>query len=208
MDMERGPVYIWDLDGTLLDSYGVITGSLQTLEEEFGGSEDPSAILREIKRESVSSLLRRISRERSLPYEKLWERYRKISRSRMDGITLIDGAEEALSRLQGRGGVHFVYTHRGASSQPVLERLGIDHYFRELVTHENGFAPKPSGEGLRYLLDKYGLKPESTWYVGDRQLDMACAADAGVRGILLCPEDSVVEPTGLEDRVIASLWEL
>ncbi len=204
----KGMTYIWDLDGTLLDSYGVITGSLVTLEEEFGGAEQPREILREIKTDSVSSLLRRIARERSVPYEALWTRYREISRSRMDGITLIDGAAETLARLRRGGAEHFVYTHRGASSEPILKRLNILNYFRELVTHENGFAPKPSGDGLRYLMEKYGLSPERTRYVGDRRLDMECAADAGMPGILLCPADSVVEPTGTEERVIRSLWEL
>ncbi len=208
MGSETGHTYIWDLDGTLLDSYGVITGSLLSLTEEFSCPGDSADILREIKTKSVSSLLRRISEEQMISYDLLWKRYREISHGRMDEIVLIDGASEALSRLRDRGAEHFVYTHRGASSAPILKRLSIEHYFRELVTHENGFPLKPSGEGIRYLINKYGLDRNKTWYVGDRRLDMECASDAGVRGILLRPEDSVVEPTGLEDRIIKSLWEL
>ncbi len=208
MDKNQAYHYIWDLDGTLLDSYGVITGSLETLTKEFSCAGNFSDILREIKTKSVSSLLRRISEEQEISYDLLWKRYREISHGRMDEIILIDGASETLSRLRDRGAEHFVYTHRGASSGPILKRLNIDHYFREVVTHENGFPLKPSGEGIRYLMNKYGLVRNKTWYVGDRRLDMECAYDAGVGGILLCPEDSVVEPTGLEDRVIKTLWEL
>ena len=71
-----------------------------------------------------------------------------------------------------------------------------------------GYSPKPSGEGVRYLLDKYQLDPLQTWYVGDRALDVLCAKDAGVKALLYLPEDSCVVPTGLEDRTVRDLREL
>ena len=78
----------------------------------------------------------------------------------------------------------------------------------EVVTSENGFQPKPSGEGVAYLVEKYSLDRNHTAYVGDRTLDVLCAKDAGVKAILYVPEDSCVVPTGKEDRVIRNLEEL
>ncbi len=208
MKKPDGSAWIWDLDGTLLDSYGAITGSLAALTDEIGYALPSEKILREIKTKSVSGLLRRISEERGISYDQLWNRYREISRGRLEEITLMDGAAETLSALRDRGAVHFVYTHRGASSEPVLKRLKLLGFFTEVVTHEYGLPLKPAGDGILYLTEKYGLDPEKTRYVGDRRLDMECAANAGVRGILLCPPDSVVKPVGLEERVITSLWEL
>ena len=117
-------------------------------------------------------------------------------------------AEETLERLRREGAVHFVYTHRGSSSESILERLGILDCFREVVTSLYGFAAKPSGEGVRYLLDKYGLDPAETWYVGDRTLDVYCAKDAAVRALLFLAPDSCVSPTGQEDRIIRDLREI
>ena len=125
-----------------------------------------------------------------------------------DRIGLMDGAAEALERLRCAGADHFVYTHRGSSSEPILRRLGILDYFREVVTSEYGFSPKPSGDGVRYILEKYGLDPEKTWYAGDRSLDVFCAKDAGVKALLLLPADSCVTATGQEDRIIRELREL
>ena len=124
------------------------------------------------------------------------------------GIRLISGAKETLEELQVLGAEHFVYTHRGSSSVPILKRLEILDCFREVVTSEYGLAKKPSGEGVRYLLGKYNLDPEKTWYVGDRTLDVLCAKDAGVRALLYLEPDTCVSATGREDRIVHDLREI
>ena len=123
-------------------------------------------------------------------------------------ISMHFGAKETLERLADSGAVHFVYTHRGDSSGPILERLGILDCFREIVTSEYGFSSKPSGEGVRYLVEKYRLDPVRTWYVGDRTLDVYCAKDAGVLALLYLPPDSCVSTTGREDRIVRDLREI
>ena len=200
--------YIWDLDGTLLDSYGVIVESAAATAAEAGLSDPADEVLRAVKQKSVSAYLNDVSARSGIPFQQLMEKYRAHSH-KLDGrITLIAGAEETLQRLQREGAVHFVYTHRGDSSGEILERLGIPGFFREIVTSRYGFRPKPSGEGVRYLLEKYGLDPANTWYVGDRTLDVYCAKDAGVQALLFLEPDSCVSPTGLEDRIVRSLPEI
>ena len=55
MDMNA---YIWDLDGTLLHSYGVITESLAAALAEKGLKPDPEQILQKVKKESVTACIR------------------------------------------------------------------------------------------------------------------------------------------------------
>ena len=200
--------YIWDLDGTLLDSYGVITAAAVKAAAEAGVDDPEDYVLKTVKQGSLTVYLKDVSGRCGKPAETLAERYRFHTHQMDDRIGLIDGAKETLERLQRSGAAHFVYTHRGSSSEPILQRLGILEYFREVVTSVYGYAPKPSGEGVRYLLDKYQLDPLQTWYVGDRALDVLCAKDAGVKALLYLPEDSCVVPTGLEDRTVRDLREL
>ena len=200
--------YIWDLDGTLLDSYGVIVKAAETAAADLGIRDRREDVLRAVKRGSLGAYFRDAAERTGVSAGQLMERYRLHTHA-MDGlITLMDGAVEALDRLRDAGAEHYVYTHRGESSLPILERLGILDRFREVVTSVNGFPPKPSGDGVRYLAGKYRLDPEGTWYAGDRALDVLCAKDAGVKAVLLLPEDSPVIPTGLEDRIVRSLREL
>ena len=200
--------YIWDLDGTLLDSYDVIVEAAARTAEDAGVRDDKGDVLKAVKQGSVSAYLKDVSARTGETTENLFQHYRTYTHGMDDRIGLVDGAGEALERLQRAGAVHFVYTHRGSSSEPILRRLGILKFFREVVTSEYGFSAKPSGEGVRYLLEKYGLDPAQTWYAGDRTLDVFCAKDAGVRALLYLPADSCVSATGKEDRIIRDMREL
>ncbi len=200
--------YIWDLDGTLLDSYGSIVSSLLEIAEEYRIPDTYEEILKAVKRGAVSVYLRSLAARRGADYDALYRRYREITQGRMEEITLIPGAAETLEALKNGGAEHFVYTHRGKTTAPLLDRLGLTRFFSEIVTFENGFQPKPSGEGVEYLVARHGLAKASTAYVGDRTLDVLCAKDAGVNAILYLPDDSCVIPTGEEDRIISKLEEL
>ncbi len=200
--------YIWDLDGTLLDSYELITAAAVRTAADAGINDEKTEVCRAVRQGSVSGYLKDVSSRSGRTFEDLLARYRTYTHETDDRIMLIDGAAEALDRLRQAGAVHFVYTHRGSSSQPILRRLGILDCFREVVTSEYRFAPKPSGEGVRYLLEKYGLDPLQTWYAGDRTIDVLCAKDAGVKALLFLQPGTCVNSTGREDRVITSLAEL
>ena len=200
--------YIWDLDGTLLDSYGVIVEAAARTAADEGINDPKDYILKVVKQKSCTAYMEEIGNQCGKTVREVFAQYQKHTHALDDLITLIDGAKETLERLQEAGAVHFVYTHRGNSSEPILERLGVLKYFKEVVTSMYGFAPKPSGEGVRFLVEKYGLDPDQTWYVGDRTLDVFCAKDAGVKALLYLAPDTCVEATGKEDRIVQDLREI
>ena len=200
--------FIWDLDGTLLDSYGVITSSAVDTLKEHGIAADTDELLRYMKNRSLSSWLRKASAEYGIPFERLLGRYGEITHGRDDLITLAPGAAETLRGIREAGGTNYVYTHRGDSTFRILERLGILGEFADLVTSRDGFAPKPSGDGVRELIRRHGLDPRETCYIGDRPMDIFCARDAGVMAVLYLPEGGCVEPTGQEDRIVSELTQL
>ena len=200
--------YIWDLDGTLLDSYEMIVEAAARTAAEEGIYDSKEHVLKAVKQGAVTAYMEEISEQCGKTVKELFGRYRDHTHALDDRIKLIDGAKETLEGLQKAGAVHFVYTHRGSSSGPILERLGILNCFREVVTSEYGLERKPSGDGVRYLVEKYSLDPEETWYVGDRTLDVYCAKDAGVKALLYLAPDTCVEATGKEDRIVKDLREI
>ena len=200
--------YIWDLDGTLLDSYEMIVEAVRRAASGAGVRDPEGEILRAVKQGSVSAYMKDVGMRSGMPFDELFRLYRQHTHMLDDRIRLIGGAKETLERLMRAGAVHFVYTHRGGSSGPILRRLGILDCFTEVVTSEYGFRSKPSGEGVRYLADRYSLDPGDTWYVGDRSLDVFCAKDAGVKALLYLPPGTCVTATGEEDRIVRDLSEI
>lgn len=206
--MKRMTAYIWDLDGTLLDSYEMIVAAARRTAADAGLNDGEEYVLKAVKQGSVSAYMRDVSLRSGKTAAELTAEYRWHAHEADDMIRLTGGAKEALERLRRAGAAHFVYTHRGASSEPILRRLGILDYFREVVTSAYGFSPKPSGDGVRYLTDRYALDPDRTWYVGDRTLDVYCAKDAGVKALLYLAPGTCVGATGQEDRIVRDLGEI
>ncbi|MCR5372753.1 MAG: HAD-IA family hydrolase [Solobacterium sp.] len=200
--------FIWDLDGTLLDSYKVIVPSLYEAFREAGLDLDQEEIHREVIYTSVSSCIRRISAETGIAYDTVHKRFTELRVQRDQELRLNPGAHETLAILADNGAKHCLYTHSGRSTESVLARLGVSGFFEEIVTKEYGFARKPVPDAVNYLIDKYGLDRERTFYVGDRTIDMDCAVNAGIRGILYLPEGNPCIPNGAESWTVHDLLEI
>lgn len=198
-----GKAFIWDLDGTLLDSYGVIVSSLCQTLEELGLSMDAGEIRRQATEGSVSQVIQRAAAETGRTFPDIKRRYSEISGARYPEIAAMPHAREALEAAAALGAVHFVYTHRGSTTAPVLKHLGLDHFFREVVSSLNGFPRKPAPDALLYLMEAHGLERDRVYYVGDRTLDVDCAANAGVTSVLYAPSGA-----GTADRVMRDLLDI
>lgn len=203
-----GKAVIWDLDGTLLDSYGVIVESLRLTMLEHGIIVDYNEIWQHTILHSVSSFLKLMSVEFRLPLEALKERYSQISGSKYKDIVCVKNAYNILQKLQESGTEHYIFTHRGKTTIPVLDHLGLTGFFREIITSQSSFARKPAPDAIDYLVEKYSLQKSSTYYVGDRSLDMQCAKNAGISGILFLDESTPGESTGDETYIVRDLMEI
>lgn len=197
--------YIWDLDGTLLNSYDVITSSLVILTKRYNIEEPYDSIYKQVKQTSVSNYLNKMETITGIKASSLKDEYSLITDSKKYEITLEKNAKEVLEALNKSGKQNFVFTHRGATTNPVLENLDIKKYFVEIVSSVDGFPKKPDPSAINYLVDKYHLSKEETCYVGDRNLDMECARNAGITTILYKEENSYVIPDGKEDFIIDNL---
>ncbi|HFU3942995.1 TPA: HAD-IA family hydrolase [Streptococcus suis] len=179
------PTFIWDLDGTLLDSYEAILAGIQETYEQYELPFDREEVRNFILRYSVKDLLVRDADKYGLDSDEL-NRVRATSlKEKNTQIPLMAGATEILDWTAQQGIQNFVYTHKSDNAFQVLAELGIAHHFIEILTSDSGFARKPSPEALLFLIEKYGLDKENTYYIGDRLLDVETAINAGIHSINL-----------------------
>ncbi|HEL2183128.1 TPA: HAD-IA family hydrolase [Streptococcus suis] len=179
------PTFIWDLDGTLLDSYEAILAGIQETYKEYVLPFDRAEVRKFILRYSVKDLLVRDADKYGLDSDELNHVRATSLKEKNTQIPLMTGAVEILNWTAEQGIQNFVYTHKSDNAFQVLEDLGIRHHFTEILTSDSGFARKPSPEALLFLIEKYGLDRENTYYIGDRLLDVETAINAGIHSINL-----------------------
>ncbi|HEM4281458.1 TPA: HAD-IA family hydrolase [Streptococcus suis] len=179
------PTFIWDLDGTLLDSYEAILAGIQETYEQYELPFNREEVRKYILRYSVKELLVRDVDKYGLDSDELNCVRATSLKEKNTQIPLMTGAAEILDWTAQQGIQNFVYTHKSDNAFQVLEELGIAHHFTEILTSDSGFSRKPSPEALLFLIDKYGLEKEHTYYIGDRRLDVETAINAGIHSINL-----------------------
>lgn len=175
--------FIWDLDGTLLDSYEAILSGIEETFAQFSIPYDKEQVREFILKFSVQDLLVQVAEERKLDVEMLNQVRAQSLAEKNAQVVLMPGAREVLKWAEESGIQNFVYTHKGDNAFTILRDLGLESYFTEILTSQSGFARKPSSEAATYLLDKYQLDSEKTYYIGDRTLDVEFAQNSGIQSI-------------------------
>jgi phosphoglycolate phosphatase len=174
------PVYLFDVDGTLVDSAPDICGAIQgvLLGEGVTGVSD------EFLRGYIGRHLQDVFRD-VLPgaspelIGQMIEEYRRLYPARRHACTsLYPGVLEALPRLPGRKST--ATTKSSATARIILEKFGMLTYF-DHVQGTDGFDAKPAPDVIFKALDVLGARPADCLFVGDSESDMDAARRAGVK---------------------------
>lgn len=90
-----------------------------------------------------------------------------------------EGLIETLDRLKGSVALA-VCTNRATSMEMIIDDFGLNGYFSCVMTASQVTNPKPHPEPLLKVLDHYGIQSHEALFVGDGEVDMLAARDAGV----------------------------
>jgi phosphoglycolate phosphatase len=174
------PVYLFDLDGTLLDSAEDICGAIQ----QVLAATDCRPPSFEWLKDYIGLHLVEVFRD-VLPHytpeqiDELIQQYRICYPARGNKQTrLYPGVREALAALGGRKAT--ATTKGSASSRAILEQFEILPYF-DHVQGTDGFPSKPAPDVILAALAALGARPEDCLMVGDSPSDMEAGRRAGVK---------------------------
>ena len=173
----------------MLDSYDAILAGLEETYAYYQLPFDRTSIKEYILKHSVQDLLAVVAEEHQLDVTDLNHRRAESLAEKNAQVLLMDGARDVLSWAKDAGIEQFVYTHKGENALVILRDLGLKSFFTEILTSQSGFARKPNPEAARYLMKKYGLEPENTYYIGDRSLDIDFARNSQIQSINFLPSD-------------------
>ena len=90
------------------------------------------------------------------------------------------GIPEVLVWLKEREKKLAVVTNRGISTRPLLEYLGIIHFFDEILPANELPLNKPHPYPLQLLMEKWDAAPHELVFIGDSEIDVETGKRAGV----------------------------
>jgi len=174
------PVYLFDIDGTLLDSAEDICGAVQQV---LDTTEAPPQEFDFLKSyiglhliELFGDLFPHYTPEQ---IDELIQSYRTNYLARRHTQTRVyPGVREGLAALGGRKGT--ATTKGTPTTRAVLEQFGLLQYF-DYVQGTDGFPCKPAPDVIFAALAAMGAKPEECLLVGDSAADMEAGRRAGVK---------------------------
>jgi phosphoglycolate phosphatase len=171
---------VFDLDGTLLDSYAGIHDSLSAVLEHYGR---PAVTLEESRRlvgHGLEALIAKVLPEelRAEAAERFRFRY-KVNAPKL--TRLMPGAELVVSELWRRGVRLSIASNKPAVfTCQLLSGFGLAELFTFVGGPDLGYPEKPDPAMVLAALDAMGVAAPETLFVGDMTVDVATARAAGL----------------------------
>ena len=172
---------IWDVDGTLFDTYPAITRAIKSALNDLG-KDAPQALIAELVKQSISHctavLIDKYQPERGVLEQALERHFNRIT---IEESRPFPGVINLCQFILSIDGKNVIITHRGRKSTlELLDGYNLSGYFAGCITCDDGYPRKPDPSAFEAALDIYHLQRNETLTVGDRQIDMQAGQAAGL----------------------------
>jgi phosphoglycolate phosphatase len=199
--VERLKLLVFDLDGTLIDSAQDLCNSVNATLTEFHLTPLPEPSIASFVGNGAPVLMRRslalaadttpdkVGEDLfSRAYAFFLQYYRE---HKLDFTYAYEGVLDALKALHelhdapgGPTRVMAVLTNKPVRpARGICEGLGLAGYFLHIYGGDSFPVKKPDPFGLRSLMEETGASPEKTVMIGDSQVDVLTARNAGAWSI-------------------------
>ena len=175
---------VFDWDGTLMDSAGVIVASIQHAARDIGVAVPSDAACRQIiglgLTEALTQLFPELAQDE---HPRLVGRYRHHFLGQDAEIPLFAGADAVVRDLRAADYLLAVATGKSRRGlDRALDHSGLGAYFHATRCADECFS-KPHPEMLEQLMQELGARPGRTLMIGDTSHDLQMANNAGVAAL-------------------------
>ena len=177
---------VFDLDGTLIDSRADLTSSINAMLLHFHRSALPEDVIASFIGDGATMLVRRSLGDpidESFVNEAVEYFLGYYHEHKLDHTYVYDGVFTVLEQLRGRYGKALqmaVLSNKPENpSREICDALQLKPYFFEVYGGNSFPTKKPDPEGLLTLIAKAGVKPQETLMIGDTDVDILTARNAG-----------------------------
>jgi len=173
--------FLFDLDGTLIDSIDLILRSYRHTLRTHRGVEPPDELWLKGLGTPIRVQLRQWSEDAG-EIEAMAQTYTTYNLAHHDALVRpYDGIVAAVTRLKQRGKQLGLVTSKSRSgAQRGLRVSGIETAFEVIVGADEVTNPKPHPEPVLLALERLGANANDAVFVGDSRHDIECGRAAGV----------------------------
>jgi phosphoglycolate phosphatase len=178
---------LFDWDNTLVESWGVIHEAMNLTLDAMGhprwSREETETRVRGSLRDTFPDLFGDHWKEAETVF------YESFEAIHLAHLRPLSGAADLLAHLSRTLDLHVgvVSNKRGAFLRKEAAHLGWSVYFRKLAGAGDAARDKPAIEHVQLALGELAAGPE-VWFVGDADIDLKCAHNAGCLPILVRPK--------------------
>ena len=181
--------FIWDFDGTLYDTYPFTVRAYAELLSERGAVES-AAVIERLARISLGELERYLREKHGVGDDFFSAVAARALELTLAGAEAFPDAADFVADVAEAGGMNMLYTHRDENALVMLRRGGMARYFADAVCDgDPDFAWKPAPDAILALVRRNGVSPGEAIMIGDREIDVLSAANAGIGSALIMPYD-------------------
>jgi phosphoglycolate phosphatase len=172
--------FLFDLDGTLVDSIPDLTKSVNLLRDELGLPPVTTAQVRSYVGDGVGLLLQRALPEGLFNQERR-KRFVDIYTDHLTDETLVYPGITAFLEMHRNRPMAVVTNKPQALAEIIVERLGLARFFVDVIGAELALQRKPHPDMVNHALKRLASRPERTVLLGDHHVDLRAAHAAGVK---------------------------
>ena len=178
----KGPVLLFDLDGTLTDSREGITRCIAHALARYGREVPPLAELERYigppLHRTFEALVPEAAQEALAAFR---ERYGTVG---LFEKQVYPGVVDALAALQDVTQSMFVATSKPLPyAKRIIEHFELQHFFRAVYGCEMDGVRADKTELLAHMVSEEGFEPSSAVMIGDRSHDIVAARANGMRSV-------------------------
>ena len=199
--------WLFDVDGTLIDSTSAVVNCMKRTALDMGGEVTDEKELKASFGKGLTHTLKPWIPEGKID-EALEQYMRNFHHFVGNNISLFDGVIELLDLLHEKGVPMGIVTgNKQSEMDGIFDRLPIRKYFGAVVCADSLPFQKPSPEPVLHALEILGHVADGAVFVGDSEHDIRSGRLAGVKTIAIkggsSPEERLLaaEPDMVFDRI-------
>jgi phosphoglycolate phosphatase len=184
--MRQDKAFIFDLDGTLLDTSVDIAQGVNRMRAHFGLKALPIDKVISYIGDGAMKLTERSLQDSTIAPEEAIEVFLKCYEADICSATdFYPGMKEFILTLKERGIPTGILTNKPQRlTDKLIGELDISHFFH-FVTGPDDVGKKPNPNGLIQSIKTLNVSPEDAFMVGDHHTDMYAGNAAGVTTVFV-----------------------